>query len=88
MQVVCCGRALQIVYKQDTCQQVALSKLFEAKSRGNLLQLTGEANPEQDAVGNPHPLVLLSVEDVVEDHFNRTGEMGDQKRIVGVLLGR
>lgn len=30
-----------------------------------------------------HPLVLLSV----VDHFNRMGKTGNQKRVVGVLLG-
>uniref|UniRef100_A0A3Q4G2F8 Proteasome 26S subunit, non-ATPase 7 n=1 Tax=Neolamprologus brichardi TaxID=32507 RepID=A0A3Q4G2F8_NEOBR len=30
-----------------------------------------------------HPLVLLSV----VDHFNRIGKVGNQKRVVGVLLG-
>lgn len=30
-----------------------------------------------------HPLVLLSV----VDHFNRMGKIGNQKRVVGVLLG-
>ena len=31
-----------------------------------------------------HPLVLLSV----VDHFNRMGKIGNQKRVVGVLLGK
>lgn len=30
-----------------------------------------------------HPLVLLSV----VDHFNRMSKIGNQKRVVGVLLG-
>jgi hypothetical protein len=30
-----------------------------------------------------HPLVLLSV----VDHFNRMGKIGNQNRVVGVLLG-
>lgn len=30
-----------------------------------------------------HPLVLLSV----VDHFNRMGKVGNQKRVVGILLG-
>lgn len=30
-----------------------------------------------------HPLVLLSV----VDHFNRMGKIGNQRRVVGVLLG-
>lgn len=30
-----------------------------------------------------HPLVLLSV----VDHFNRMGKIGNQKRVVGLLLG-
>jgi len=30
-----------------------------------------------------HPLVLLSV----DDHFNRMGKIGNQKRVVGLLLG-
>lgn len=30
-----------------------------------------------------HPLVLLSV----VDHFNRMGKVGNQKRVVGLLLG-
>ena len=30
-----------------------------------------------------HPLVLLSV----VDHFNREGKIGNQKRVVGILLG-
>ncbi|KAG8265507.1 26S proteasome non-ATPase regulatory subunit 7 [Homalodisca vitripennis] len=39
-----------------------------------------------DVVANKvvvHPLVLLSV----VDHFNRMGKIGNQKRVVGVLLG-
>ena len=31
-----------------------------------------------------HPIVLLSV----VDHFNRLGKIGNQRRVVGVLLGR
>ena len=31
-----------------------------------------------------HPIVLLSV----VDHFNRLRKIGNQKRVVGVLLGR
>lgn len=30
-----------------------------------------------------HPLVLLSI----VDHFNRMGKIGNQKRVVGILLG-
>lgn len=30
-----------------------------------------------------HPLVLLSV----VDHFTRMGKIGNQKRVVGILLG-
>ncbi|PSN52000.1 26S proteasome non-ATPase regulatory subunit 7 [Blattella germanica] len=42
--------------------------------------------PSQEVVTNKvvvHPLVLLSV----VDHFNRMGKIGNQKRVVGVLLG-
>lgn len=42
--------------------------------------------PSADVVVNRvivHPLVLLSV----VDHFNRMGKIGNQKRVVGVLLG-
>ncbi|CAG9567423.1 unnamed protein product [Danaus chrysippus] len=42
--------------------------------------------PSQDLVTTKvvvHPLVLLSV----VDHFNRMGKIGNQKRVVGVLLG-
>lgn len=42
--------------------------------------------PSVDCVANKvivHPLVLLSV----VDHFNRMGKIGNQKRVVGVLLG-
>lgn len=42
--------------------------------------------PSQDVVTTKvvvHPLVLLSV----VDHFNRMGKIGNQKRVVGVLLG-
>lgn len=41
---------------------------------------TGEVNVSKVVV---HPLVLLSV----VDHFNRMGKIGNQKRVVGVLLG-
>ncbi|CAD7087929.1 unnamed protein product [Hermetia illucens] len=41
---------------------------------------TGEVNVSKVIV---HPLVLLSV----VDHFNRMGKIGNQKRVVGVLLG-
>lgn len=42
--------------------------------------------PVQEIIANKvivHPLVLLSV----VDHFNRMGKTGNQKRVVGVLLG-
>lgn len=42
--------------------------------------------PSQEVITNKvvvHPLVLLSV----VDHFNRMGKIGNQKRVVGVLLG-
>ena len=42
--------------------------------------------PSQEVVTNKvvvHPLVLLSV----VDHFNRMGKIGNEKRVVGVLLG-
>ncbi|KAK5646791.1 hypothetical protein RI129_005255 [Pyrocoelia pectoralis] len=42
--------------------------------------------PSQEVTTNKvvvHPLVLLSV----VDHFNRMGKIGNQKRVVGVLLG-
>lgn len=42
--------------------------------------------PSENVVVNKvivHPLVLLSV----VDHFNRMGKIGNQKRVVGVLLG-
>lgn len=42
--------------------------------------------PSESVVVNKvivHPLVLLSV----VDHFNRMGKIGNQKRVVGVLLG-
>jgi 26S proteasome regulatory subunit N8 len=38
-------------------------------------------NPVQNVV--VHPLVLLSV----VDHFTRMSKIGNQKRVVGVLLG-
>ena len=41
---------------------------------------TGEVTVNKVIV---HPLVLLSV----VDHFNRMGKIGNQKRVVGVLLG-
>jgi len=52
---------------------------------------TNGAGPEAPKVTGPnvpttvvvHPLVLLSV----VDHFNRMGKIGNQKRVVGVLLG-
>lgn len=42
--------------------------------------------PSIEVVANKvvvHPLVLLSV----VDHFNRMDKLGNQKRVVGVLLG-
>lgn len=42
--------------------------------------------PSQEVITNKvvvHPLVLLSV----VDHFNRMGKIGNEKRVVGVLLG-
>lgn len=45
-----------------------------------------EKMPSESVVVNKvivHPLVLLSV----VDHFNRMGKIGNQKRVVGVLLG-
>jgi len=42
--------------------------------------------PSVDTTANKvvvHPLVLLSV----VDHFNRMDKLGNQKRVVGVLLG-
>merc|ERR1712061_210221 len=52
---------------------------------------TNGAGPEAPKASGPnvpttvivHPLVLLSV----VDHFNRMGKIGNQKRVVGVLLG-
>ncbi|KAK3927326.1 26S proteasome non-ATPase regulatory subunit 7, partial [Frankliniella fusca] len=47
---------------------------------------TASKMPSQEPVTSKvvvHPLVLLSV----VDHFNRMGKIGNQKRVVGVLLG-
>lgn len=49
-------------------------------------KLTEKKMPSESVVVNKvivHPLVLLSV----VDHFNRMGKIGNQKRVVGVLLG-
>lgn len=47
--------------------------------------MTGEITVSTSVVEKVvvHPLVLLSV----VDHFNRMGKIGNQKRVVGVLLG-
>ena len=42
-----------------------------------------EAVQDQSMTIVVHPLVLLSV----VDHFNRMGKIGNQKRVVGLLLG-
>jgi len=44
---------------------------------------TPEASKNESTVVTVHPLVLLSV----VDHFNRMSKIGNQKRVVGVLLG-
>ena len=44
---------------------------------------TEEKTAEGSVTVVVHPLVLLSV----VDHFNRMGKIGNQKRVVGVLLG-
>merc|ERR1712088_325632 len=44
---------------------------------------TPEAIGKESTVVTVHPLVLLSV----VDHFNRMSKIGNQKRVVGVLLG-
>lgn len=58
------------------------SKLWAVKkAKRNILKM-----PSQEVVTTKvvvHPLVLLSV----VDHFNRMGKIGNQKRVVGVLLG-
>jgi 26S proteasome regulatory subunit N8 len=46
------------------------------------LPVVGDVKAEAVIV-EVHPLVLLSV----VDHFNRMGKIGNQKRVVGVLLG-
>jgi len=43
----------------------------------------GAVGPRIPSTVVVHPLVLLSV----VDHFNRMGKIGNQKRVVGVLLG-
>merc|ERR1712126_40398 len=43
----------------------------------------GVSGPNVTTTVVVHPLVLLSV----VDHFNRMGKIGNQKRVVGVLLG-
>ena len=45
---------------------------------------TEEKTTEESLNVVVHPLVLLSV----VDHFNRMGKIGNQKRVVGVLLGK
>ena len=55
--------------------------------------VTAEVTKEESAITKTHelpvskvtvhPLVLLSV----VDHFNRMGKIGNQKRVVGILLG-
>lgn len=47
------------------------------------LQTQGSTPPSQPTSVVVHPLVLLSV----VDHFNRMGKIGNQNRVVGVLLG-
>jgi len=44
---------------------------------------SGTSGPRIPSTVVVHPLVLLSV----VDHFNRMGKIGNQKRVVGVLLG-
>ena len=44
---------------------------------------TPEAIGKESTVVTVHPLVLLSV----VDHFNRMSKIGNQKRVVGILLG-
>ena len=44
---------------------------------------TPEAIGKGSTVVTVHPLVLLSV----VDHFNRMSKIGNQKRVVGILLG-
>ncbi|XP_015789852.1 26S proteasome non-ATPase regulatory subunit 7-like [Tetranychus urticae] len=52
-----------------------------AKSDENVSWRAKESLPIDKVV--VHPLVLLSV----VDHFNRMGKIGNQKRVVGILLG-
>ena len=52
-----------------------------ASSEENVTWRAKESLPIDKVV--VHPLVLLSV----VDHFNRMGKIGNQKRVVGVLLG-
>lgn len=44
---------------------------------------TPEVSKNESTIVTVHPLVLLSV----VDHFNRMSKIGNQKRVVGVLLG-
>merc|ERR1711910_240974 len=44
---------------------------------------TTEVSKSDSTIVTVHPLVLLSV----VDHFNRMSKIGNQKRVVGVLLG-
>ncbi|RWS24730.1 26S proteasome non-ATPase regulatory subunit 7-like protein [Leptotrombidium deliense] len=54
-------------------KEIDATKMKEVKISGEL--------PVQKVV--VHPLVLLSV----VDHFNRMGKIGNQRRVVGILLG-
>ena len=55
---------------------VTVNTTDQSRSMGSLAEL-----PFKKVV--VHPLVLLSV----VDHFNRMGKVGNQKRVVGILLG-
>lgn len=68
-------------YRNYKAQYVSSNEnLLYIYSPFNILQASGPNVPSTVVV---HPLVLLSV----VDHFNRMGKIGNQKRVVGVLLG-
>jgi len=54
---------------------------FEVTFKKEVKKMPQTENPVQNVV--VHPLVLLSV----VDHFTRMSKIGNQKRVVGVLLG-
>lgn len=80
--------AIQMEKKERiVCRLVAVAELNQLCFFGSLCQeIYGPKMPSQEPVTSKvvvHPLVLLSV----VDHFNRMGKIGNQKRVVGVLLG-